>query len=288
MKREWTIECRKKMLHLSQKTHVMGILNVTPDSFYDGGEYFSPKQAVARGRQMAAEGADIIDIGGQSTRPGSDWLSEEEELARILPVIEELSPQLTIPISVDTVRAGVAAQAIAAGAEIINDISGGRFDPAILTVAARQQVPIILMHIRGTPKTMQLDIHYDDLFGEMAKYFQETIQMAEDQGIDPGRIIIDPGIGFGKRLEDNLAIIANLDYFSQFEKPILIGLSRKSFLGKILDIDAAGRLSGTIAANALSIWNGAEIIRVHDVIEGCWTARLIDLLKSSRFAAKRS
>ena len=188
----------------------MGVLNVTPDSFSDGGLFFDKEKAIAHGLRMVEEGADIIDIGGESTRPGSKPLELEEELRRVIPVIESLAKEVDVPISIDTYKSAVAQRAIEAGAQIINDISGLHFDPSLAQVAAKEDIPLILMHIRGTPETMQKDVHYDSLFSEILQYLKESIQRAESAGLDPRQIIVDPGIGFGKTVEDNLLIIKNL------------------------------------------------------------------------------
>ena len=239
----------------------MGVLNVTPDSFSDGGLFFDKEKAIAHGLKMVEEGADIIDIGGESTRPGSKPLELEEELRRVIPVIESLAKEVDVPISIDTYKSTVAQRAIEAGAEIINDISGLHFDPSLAKVAAKKDTPLILMHIRGTPETMQKDVHYDSLFSEILQYLKESIQRAESAGLDPQQIIIDPGIGFGKTVEDNLLIIKNLSEFRILGKPILLGTSRKSFIGKILNAEVGDRLEGTLSSIAIGVLNGAHIIR---------------------------
>lgn len=265
LKTQFSLRLRKQNLDLSKRTLLMGILNITPDSFSDGGIYFEKEKAIARGIKMTEEGADIIDIGGESTRPGSKLLDTDEELRRVIPVIEALSKEIDIPISIDTYKSEVARSAIQAGAEIINDISGLRLDPTLASVAAREGVPIVLMHIRGTPETMQKDVRYESLFSEIIQCLNESINRAESAGIDPEQIVIDPGIGFGKTLDDNLLIIKNLSEFRILGKPILVGTSRKSFLGKILDAETGERLEGTLASIAISVLNGAHIIRSHDV-----------------------
>ena len=227
---------------------------------------------------MAEEGADIIDVGGESTRPGSNPLTVEEELFRVTPVIEALSKEIDIPISIDTYKAKVAKEALDAGAQMINDISALRFDPEMKKVAAEYNVPIVLMHIKGTPRNMQENPWYEDVIGEITEYLREGIKIATDAGIDPDKIIIDPGIGFGKRLEDNLNILKNLKKFSILECPILMGCSRKSFIGKILDLPVEERLEGSLAAMAVAIMNGANIIRVHDVKESKRVTNIIDAI----------
>jgi len=253
-------------LDFSKKTYIMGILNITTDSFYDGGKYISIDKAVKHALKMVDEGADIIDIGGESTRPGAEPISVDEELKRVIPVIEILSKKLSIPISIDTYKAKVAEEAINAGATIINDISGLRFDPLMPEVASKYKVPVIIMHIKGTPKDMQKNPQYDALIPEITEYLRGSIVLAKQAGVEENMIIIDPGIGFGKLLDHNLQIIKNLKEFTQLGKPILIGVSRKSFIGKILnDASPSERLEGTASSVAISVINGANIVRVHDV-----------------------
>jgi dihydropteroate synthase len=228
---------------------------------------------------MVEEGADVIDIGGESTRPGSKPLGLEEELRRVIPVIESLSKETDIPISIDTYKSTVAQRAIEAGAEIINDISGLNFDPNLAQVAAKEDTPLILMHIRGTPETMQKDVHYDSLFSEILQYLRDSIQRAESAGLDSQQIIIDPGIGFGKTLEDNLLIIKNLSEFRVLGKPILLGTSRKSFIGKILNADGKDRLEGTLSSIAIGVLNGAHIIRCHDVLQAKKAIAVADAIR---------
>jgi len=264
---------------LGKGTLVMGVLNVTPDSFSDGGLFFNKEKAIAQGLRMVEEGADMIDVGGESTRPGSKPLGLEEELRRVIPVIESLSKETDIPISIDTYKSTVAQRAIEAGAEIINDISGLNFDPNLAQVAAKEDTPLILMHIRGTPETMQKDVHYDSLFSEIIQYLRDSIQRAESAGLDTQQIIIDPGIGFGKTLEDNLLIIKNLSEFRVLGKPILLGTSRKSFIGKILNADGKDRLEGTLSSIAIGVLNGAHIIRCHDVLQAKKAIAVADAIR---------
>jgi len=266
-KTQYSIHCRRRTLTLGKRTLLMGILNVTPDSFSDGGLFFDKDKAISHGLRMVEEGADIIDIGGESTRPGSKPLELEEELRRVIPVIESIVKETDVPISIDTYKSTVAQRAIEAGAEIINDISGLHFDPGLAMVAAKGNIPLILMHIRGTPGTMQKNVHYDSLFSEILQYLKDSIQRAESAGLDPRQIIIDPGIGFGKTVEDNLLIIKNLYEFRILGKPILLGTSRKSFIGKILNTEADDRLEGTLSSIAIGVLNGAHIIRSHDVLQ---------------------
>jgi len=244
---------------------IMGILNVTPDSFSDGNLFVNPQRAIERALQMAAEGADIIDIGGESTRPGAATVSAEQELDRIMPVISELVGKTTCALSVDTWKSGVAQAAVAAGVEIINDISGLTFDERMATVAAHSGAGVVLMHTRGTPQTMQADTDYADLIGEIQQFLQNSLQRAVDAGIVEECIALDPGIGFAKTAQHNLNILRNLQEFSVFNRPVLVGSSRKSFIGSTLKREPDQRLAGTAATVALAVANGASILRVHDV-----------------------
>jgi len=258
---------RRGRLNLSSGPLIMGILNITPDSFYDGGRYFNKDEAIRRGIQLVEDGADIIDIGGESTRPGSEPVEETEELKRVIPVIEGLARHIDVPISIDTYKSRVARKAAEAGAEIINDISGMTFDPDMAKVVRESGLPVVIMHIKGTPKDMQKNPYYDDVLQELMNYFDERINYALNNGIDGNKIIIDPGIGFGKRFEDNIQLIRNINSFKVFGKPILVGLSRKSFIGKILDLPPEERLEGSITASLYAIFKGANIVRTHDVKE---------------------
>jgi dihydropteroate synthase len=270
----------KFSLDLSKKTHVMGILNVTPDSFSDGGIFFSREAAIEQGLKMVEDGADIIDIGGESTRPGSEPLRIDEELRRTIPVIESLSKQIPVPISIDTYKAEVAQRALDAGASMVNDISGLRFDPALPKVIADYRVPVVIMHIRGTPKNMQVHPVYEALIMEIVEYLRLGIRIAVQAGVREDLIIVDPGIGFGKTYDHNLQILRDLPELISLEKPILVGPSRKAFIGKILDnAPPSDRLEGTAAAVAVSILNGASMVRVHDVKEMIRVARVVDAIK---------
>lgn len=250
------------------RTYLMGVLNVTPDSFSDGGEFNTPAAALAQAQQLVAAGADMIDLGGQSTRPGAVEIGIEEECDRVLSVLQVIRPAISVPISVDTTRAAVAKAAVEAGADMINDISAGTFDPDMLPTVAQLNVPIVLMHIRGTPQTMQTLTDYQDLIGEIYQFLETQIKLAIACGIERNKIIIDPGIGFAKNYEQNLEILRRLSEFSPLNCPILIGVSRKSFIGKILNQpDPKARTWGTAAACCATIANGADILRVHDVKE---------------------
>jgi dihydropteroate synthase len=251
-----------------KRTYLMGVLNVTPDSFSDGGEFHNLDAALSQAKYLVESGADILDIGGESTRPNSEKVSLSEELNRVLPVIKAIRKELTIPISVDTTKAEVAKAAVLAGADIVNDISGATFDPEMLSTVADLGVPIVLMHIRGTPQTMQKLTDYQDLIGEILQFLKQQINAAIAAGIDPSKIIIDPGIGFAKNYQQNLEILRRLSEFKSLNCPILVGVSRKSFIGHILNQpDAKQRVWGTGAACCAAIANSADILRVHDVKE---------------------
>ena len=257
-------EIRGKVFDFNKSHYIMGILNVTPDSFSDGGKFLDIKSALNHAKEMISEGADIIDIGGESTRPGAESISEEKELNRIIPVIKELRKiDRDIIISIDTYKSSIAKEALENGADLINDISGLRFDPLMVNVARDSKVPVIIMHIKGTPRDMQKNPHYDDLIRELLEYFEERIDTLNKAHIE--QIVIDPGIGFGKNPEDNLKIIKHLEEFTIFNLPILIGVSRKSFIGLVLNEPVENRLFGTMAANAIALENSANILRVHDV-----------------------
>lgn len=243
----------------------MGVLNVTPDSFSDGNLFYGREAAVEHGIRLAAEGADIIDIGGESSRPGSDPISAQEELMRVVPVVSELKEKTDSLLSIDTTKAEVARRALEAGADIINDISAFRFDPEMLPLACEKKVPSILMHMLGTPKSMQDNPSYKNLWKEINAFFSGRITAALESGLEREKIILDPGVGFGKNLEDNLSLIRDLKNLEIFGRPILIGLSRKSFIGKILAAPPQDRLEGSLAGAVLSVCNGAHILRVHDV-----------------------
>ena len=266
---------------------IMGVLNVTPDSFSDGGIFFNFDDAVAHGETLVRDGADIIDIGGESTRPFSDPVTAEEEIERVVPVIEKLAKRISIPISIDTTKAKVARRALEAGASIVNDIGALRLDPGMAPVVAEFGVPVILMHMLGTPKTMQKFPKYDDLIKEIKSFLADAIKRAEKSKIPKTHVIIDPGIGFGKTVEHNLLLIKNLHEFSSLNVPVLIGSSRKAFIRKILkgknDQDIQPDLpiveTGTQASVAVAILNGAHIVRVHDVANTCATVKIVDAIK---------
>lgn len=253
---------------IKSKVCIMGVVNVTPDSFSDGGDYLDKDDAIGRAIRIEAEGADIIDIGGESTRPGAEDISAETEWQRIGPVIEGLSGKVGIPISVDTRKAEVAEKALKCGVKIINDVSGLCQDNRMARVVAKYNAHLIVMHMKGSPKNMQDGPLYNDLISEISTSLNESIECAERAGVGKDRIIIDPGIGFGKTLEHNLEILRRLSEFKKFGRPICVGLSRKSFIGKILGMtEPRDRLWGTIAANIVAVFKGANILRVHDVRE---------------------
>ena len=260
------MQIRDRSFTWGHQTYLMGILNVTPDSFSDGGEFNTLETAIGQAQQMLAAGVDSIDIGGQSTRPGAIEVSPATERDRVIPIIQKLREISSIPISIDTNRAEVAQAAIEAGADLVNDVSGGTHDRQMLPVVAQLGVPIILMHMRGTPQTMQTLTDYDDLMGELRQWLQQQVQAAIDAGISPDRIILDPGIGFAKTHDQNLEILRQLPQLRSLGYPLLVGVSRKSFIGRILDRnDPKDRVWGTAAACTAAIGGGADILRVHDV-----------------------
>jgi len=272
-------------LDLSSKTHIMGILNVTSDSFFDGGKYLEKDKAVKHGIEMAEKGADIIDVGGESTRPYSKRISAQEEMDRVIPVIEELSKRINIPISIDTYKSEVAEEAIRAGASIINDISAFRFDPRIADIAAKEGVPVVLMHMKGRPENMQDNPVYDNLMEEILVFLKKAKEDAIKKGIREDLIILDPGIGFGKKYEHNLEIIRSLSFLKRLNSPILIGPSNKAFIAHIVGDSVEDRDTGTMAVLACAIMNGANIVRVHNVEKAVKTARMVDAIKRGKDAS---
>lgn len=244
---------------------VMGVLNVTPDSFSDGDQFFTLASAVAHARRMCTEGADVIDIGGESTRPGSEGITAAEERMRVIPVIEELAAETSVPISIDTRKAEVAAAALDAGAEMINDVSALRADPEMAALAAQRKVPVILMHMQGVPKTMQLRPMYKDVVTEVAEWLAERLHFAMDAGIAESRLLVDPGFGFGKTVQHNLELLRRLHELHRLGRPVLVGTSRKAMLGSILGVPERERLHGTLATVAAAVLSGCHMVRVHDV-----------------------
>lgn len=279
-----TLKTRHGDLDFTHRTLVMGVVNVTPDSFYPNSRRPSPAEAIAAGVAMAAEGADLIDIGGESSRPGAEPVSTDEELARVLPVIRGLRRELTLPISIDTYKADTARAALDAGADIINDISGLRSDPAMATLAATEKVSVVLMHMQGTPRTMQREPHYGDVLRDVRDFLAAQLYEAMDAGIPPEGIILDPGIGFGKTLEHNLELLRGLPVLAALGQPLLVGVSRKAFIGKILTLESSERLEGSLAAAVAAIFGGANLVRVHDVPATCRAARVADAIRFGRRA----
>jgi len=279
----------RHVLDLGRRTCIMGVVNVTPDSFSDGGRFYDAAAAVAQGERLAAEGADIIDIGGESTRPFSEPVAIEEETRRVVPAIAALAARVRIPISVDTTKAAVARRALEAGAAMINDISALRFDPDLAGVAAEFGVPVILMHMRGEPRSMQVAPHYDELVTDIRGFLREAAAFAEGRGIPRERLIVDPGIGFGKTPEHNLQLIKRLQEFADLDLPILVGPSRKSFIRRLVKPDGAKDIpaslpvveTGTQAAVAAAVLNGAHIVRVHDVANTAATVKVVDAIMNS-------
>ena len=257
---DWLLSKKKQSL-------IMGILNITPDSFSDGGDFFEKNIAIDRALEMVEQGADIIDIGGESTRPFSDSVSLKEEISRVIPVIEGICKESDVCISIDTTKSKVACEALEAGASVINDISAMEIDSLMVDVALKFNCPIVLMHMKGIPKNMQDNPQYQSLISDIKEYLLARIDFVVSKGIDRNKIIIDPGIGFGKTVENNFEIINNLDQFVKMNLPVLLGASRKSFIGVSLNLPENDRLEGSIAANIIGLQKGAKIFRVHDVVE---------------------
>lgn len=266
---------------------IMGIVNVTPDSFYDGGRYAEAGAAVEHALELVEQGADLLDIGAESTRPGAAAVSEQDEIRRLLPVVEQLAGRVTVPLSVDTMKSKVAQLALDAGASIVNDVSALRFDPGMARVIAQSGAGIILMHMQGTPESMQRAPRYDNVVEEIKGFLSERLQAATEAGIAESQIVLDPGIGFGKLLGHNLDILKQLSSFAMFNRPLLVGLSRKGFIGHILDRPAAHREWGTAAAVALAVERGAQILRVHDVAMMADVVKVAAALKGPRIATKQ-
>jgi dihydropteroate synthase len=269
----------------TKRTYIMGVLNVTPDSFSDGGKYLNVNDAVAHAMRMIKEGADIIDVGGESTRPkgmygeGAKKVTAEEEIKRVVPVIKKIRSSSDVAISIDTYKSVVAEEALSAGASIVNDISGLKFDPQIASVAARHQAALVVMHIQGTPETMQLNPRYADVVAEVKEELKRSVEQAKIAGVE--QVIIDPGIGFGKNLHHNLLLLKHLNEFHELGCPVLVGTSRKGFLGTLLNLPVEQRMEGTAASVAVAIINGANIVRVHDVKEMKRVATVVDAIKQA-------
>jgi dihydropteroate synthase len=275
---KYSFKCKDKELLLGSKTCIMGILNVTPDSFYDGGRYLKVDDALRQINKMINEGADIIDIGGESTRPGSHEITEEEELKRVVPIIKEALKRFNIIISIDTTKSKIAEEALAEGASIINDISGLKFDPRIAEIASKYRAGLILMHTSSRPYDMQRNTQYNLFIPDIIKSLKCSIKIAEKVGVNPESVIIDPGFGFGKTVEHNLILLKFLSQFAILNKPILIGTSRKSFIGKVLREPTEERLEGTAATVVIGIMNGASIVRVHDILYIKRVANMVDAI----------
>jgi dihydropteroate synthase len=292
-RKQFFLKLPSRTLRLGKRTLIMGVLNVTPDSFSDGGKYFSPDRAVARALEMQRDGADILDIGAESTRPGSEGISAAEELRRLLPVLESLRGRLKIPVSIDTRKSSVAEIALGAGAGIINDISGLKHDPRIAEVAARRRAPLILMHIRGTPRTMQKLPFAKNVLKDVLAGLRRSVALARRAGVPKSQIVLDPGIGFGKSFAQNYELLANLPALAKLGYPLLVGTSRKGFLGATLaksglpavarqPASVEDRIWGTAATVAASILGGAHIVRVHDVKEMVQVARVSDCVLAAQ------
>jgi dihydropteroate synthase len=275
--RLWRIGDR--VFDLSRQGLIMGVLNVTPDSFSDGGQFFAPEKAVEHGLQMAAEGADIIDVGGESTRPGAEPIPADEELGRVIQVIRELRANTNIPISIDTSKSQVARAAIEAGASIVNDVTGGRGDEQMLPLIAESESAVVIMHMQGNPRTMQVQPRYQDVVSEITDFFRQQYACAIGSSIDPMAIAFDPGIGFGKTLEHNLELLAQLERVRAHDRPLVVGVSRKSFIGKIIgSTDMSDRAAPAVALTALLRTRGADVLRVHEVKENVNVLRVTEAI----------
>jgi dihydropteroate synthase len=261
----YSLRLRSRTLALGERTLLMGVLNVTSDSFTDGGKYLHPEAALAQARRIIADGADLLDVGAESTRPFADPIPLELELQRVVPLIEEIRRFSDIPISIDTYKAEVARQAIAAGADIINDVSALRFDERMVEIAAATGVPVVLMHMHGTPRDMQNAPHYDALFSEIIAFLEQRVRFAVANGVERSQILVDPGIGFGKTVTHNLLLVRELERFGVLDRPILLGASRKRFIGTILRRDVDDREVGSGVVHSLAIASGVHVLRVHDV-----------------------
>jgi dihydropteroate synthase len=272
------LRCRQFEFNFPRPALVMGIVNVTPDSFYDGGRFLDTRAAVAHALQLVEQGAEIIDVGGESTRPGAVPVAEPEELRRVMPVIEQLIGQVKVPISIDTVKPGVARAALAAGASIVNDVAAYREEAAMWRLVAEARAGYVCMHAQGTPRTMQFNPAYTDVVREVGQFFSERIRQLSDCGMGQEQLILDPGIGFGKTVEHNLQLLGAARSFTRFERPLLLGVSRKSFIGKLLGAELAARLPGALACACLAVTAGVQIIRAHDVPETVQAIRMTEAI----------
>lgn len=277
-----TWKCRDHVFPVSERPLIMGILNVTPDSFSDGGCYMDSETAIGQGMAMLEAGADIIDVGGESTRPGADKVPTSTELERVIPVIEGLSEREKLIISIDTMKSEVARRALGAGASIINDVSALTHDPEMKSVAGEFGAGVVLMHRQGTSRTMQDNPQYEDVVKDVVDYLNGRIEELEAFGLDRAAMAVDPGIGFGKTVEHNISLLANMDVMENCGRPVVVGVSRKSFLGKLTGRDIQERLGGSLAAMVFCILKGAHVIRVHDVKESCDALRVVTALKCAR------
>lgn len=275
----WVVSTRHGCVDMERRTALIGILNVTPDSFSDGGRYLDADRAIAHGIELAAQGADLIDIGGESTRPGARQVSVEEELERVLPVIRSLRRAVSIPLSIDTYKAQVAQAALDEGVDLINDISALRFDPGMVSVVAAEKVPVVLMHMQGTPRTMQEKPRYGDVVEEVKGFLRERVEFALARGMRPEQIVVDPGIGFGKEVEHNIELLRGLSSLASLGLPILVGPSRKTFIGKVLGVGPQERLEGSLAAAVAAVLSGANMIRMHDVLEARRAVAIADAVR---------
>ncbi len=281
------LETRHGVVDMRRRTAVMGILNVTPDSFSDGGRYVDVDAALAHGVEMVRQGASIVDVGGESTRPGAEAVPLEEELERVIPVVRGLRARVAAPISIDTYKEAVARPALEAGADMVNDISALRFDPAMAGLVAAEDVPVVLMHMQGRPRTMQRAPRYVDVVREVAAFLRERAAFAVERGVGAHRIVVDPGIGFGKDMGHNLELLRRLDALVALGRPVLVGLSRKAFLGRLLDEDAPdARLEGSLAGAAAAVLAGAHMIRAHDVAETCRAVRVAEAIRAGTPASR--
>jgi dihydropteroate synthase len=267
------------VLHCGARTHVMGILNVTPDSFSDGGRHFDPEVAVAAGIDMVRDGADLLDVGGESTRPGAELIAANVEIDRVVPVIKRLAAEVEVPVSVDTRKHQVAEAALGAGASIVNDVTAGEFDPRMLATVRDSGAGFVLMHMRGTPETMQGLVDYEDVVADVAAYLRSRVEAAVSAGVDWDRLAIDPGLGFAKTSDQSLRLMREVDALLGAGRPVLVGPSRKSFIGHVLGTDASDRLEGTAGAVAWMAGRGAHIVRVHDVASMVRVVRVVDAIR---------
>lgn len=276
-----SFRCRDYLLDVQQKTWIVGVLNVTPDSFSDGGRFLDPGAATDQAMRMVEEGADILELGGESTRPGAVAVPVDEELDRILPVLRELRPRLAIPVAVDTYKPEVARVALEEGADIINDIYGVRGEGHLASVVAEKRAGLVIMHMKGTPQDMQIAPQYDDVVGEVSTFLADRVAFAEQKGVDPQSIIVDPGLGFGKRSQDNLALLGHLTAFHCLGKPIMVGPSRKSLVGDVLKLPVGQRQHGTAACVAAAVLQGAAFVRVHEVGPCAQLVRMLDAIRKA-------